>query len=75
MIKFNGLVYVTIIVINSTHTTINHPSQAMPTHMERTTVLVRSCRIIIITYYYDIIVIYGNIVYVNQIHDPNHIVQ
>jgi len=38
MIKFNGLVYVTIIVINSTHTTINHPSQAMPTHMERTTV-------------------------------------
>ena len=44
-----SLVYVTI-VSNSTHTTINQamPTQAMPTHMERTTVLVRSCRIIII---------------------------
>ena len=49
LITFNGLVYVTI-VSNSTHTTINQamPTQAMPTHMERTTVLVRSCRIIII---------------------------
>ena len=38
------------IVIILMHFTI-YPSRAMPTHMERTTVLVRSCRIIIIIYY------------------------
>ena len=32
-----GLVYIKI-VIDLMHTTINHPSEAMPTHMERTCV-------------------------------------
>ena len=49
LIEFYFYWRVKIVIILMHFTIINHlPSQAMPTHMERTTVLVRSCRIIII---------------------------